>query len=318
VRARIAALTIAALAGALHACGDSEKLASPRRGVITTIVPIPSFDRVASLLIGPDGSIYVGGRGGANMYPVKGEGRPLYRTTHDFMDIRGIALGKDLVYLSDSDDNTVKAITPNGGVLNVAGNGDSAIPPDGAPAAHSPLACPAALHYDSKASELVIREATQFRTIDKDGLIRTAGRVGQTAEELCKITGHGFAVTEDKNFLAARPTFVFRFGGDIVFYPPEGPNANPRAFEEIADIAYDPQSKSIYVADKTMIKRIALPDGTITTVAGTGSDEASEDGPPLETALGEVQAIAVDRRGNVYFAAGYPPIIRALGAPSGK
>lgn len=319
MRARIAVLTLAALAGALPACGDSEKLASPRRGLITTIVPVPSFNRATSLAIGPDGSVYVGGRGGANVYPVEGEGRPLYRTAHDFWAIRGLALGKDLVYLSDSDDNTVKAITPNGGVLNVAGNGESAIPPDGATAAHSPLACPAALHFDAAASELVIREAAQFRTIDKDGLVRTGGLGGKTAEELCKITGTGFALTEDKNYLVARPTFVYTFGGDIVFYPPEGPRANPPAFEDIRDIAYDPHSKSIYVADKTRIKRIALPDGTITTVAGTGSDEASEtDGKPLETALGEVQALAVDRRGNVYFAAGYPPIIRALGAPSGK
>ncbi len=287
--------------------------------MITTIVPDRSFDRVASLLIGPDGSIYVGGRGGANVYPAKGEGRPLYRTTHDFMDIRGIALGKNLVYLSDFDDRTVKAITPNGGVLNVAGNGDWAIPADGAPAAHSPLACPAALHYDAEASELVIREGTQFRSVNKDGLVHTAGIGGKTAEELCKITGSGFAVNDEGIYLFARPTFVVLFGGDIVFYPPEAANANPPAFEEITDIVYDPHSKSIYVADKTRIKRIALPDGTITTIAGTGSDESSEtDGPPLETALGNVQAVAVDRRGNLYFAAGFPPTIRALGAPAGK
>lgn len=318
-QATVVALILGVLAGTLSACSDSKpELASPRRGVVTMIVPAPGFDRISSLLVGPDGKLYVGGRGGANVFPAKGTERVLYRTVGERTRIQGIALGKDVVYLSETSDRTVRAITPNGGVLNVAGNGDSAIPTDGAPAAHSPLACPWSLHYDTKASELVIREATQFRRIDKDGLIHTFGIGGKTAEELCKIGTYGLAATEDGEYLFARSTFVVRFGGDVVFYPPEGPNANPRAFDDITDLAYDPLSKSIYVADNTRIKRIAA-DGTISVVAGTNSDKASEaDGPPLTTALGEVEAIAVDRKGNLYFAAGYPPTIRALGAPSGN
>lgn len=237
-RAAIATIGLVALAGTLTGCGDSEpKLAAPRRGVVTMIVPDPGFDRISSLLVGPDGALYVGGRGGANVFPPKGEERPLYRTVDDITTIHGIALGKGLVYLSETSDHTVRAITPHGGVLNVAGNGDSAIPPDGAPAAHGPLACPSALHYDSGKSELVIREGGQFRRIDKDGLVYTAGIGGKTAEELCKITGSGFSVDENGDYLFARPTFVVRFSGDIVFYPPEGPNANPRAFEDITDLA---------------------------------------------------------------------------------
>jgi hypothetical protein len=279
------------------------------------IVPAPGFDRISSLLVGPDGTLYVGGRGGANVFPRKGEERVLYRTVNELETIHGIALGKGLVYLSETGDRTVRAITPHGGVVNVAGNGDSAIPADGAVAAHSPLACPWSLAYDSRQSKLVIREATQFRLIGEDGRIQNGGAFGKTAEELCKINTYGLALTEDGDYLFARATFVARFGGDIVFYPPDGPNANPRAFDDIKDLAYDPVTRSIYVADKTRIKRIAA-DGTISTVAGTDSDKASEaDGPPLTTALGEVEAIAVDRKGSVYFAAGYPPTVRAIGAP---
>jgi hypothetical protein len=319
VKARLAVLTIAALAAALSACGHAKKLASPREGMITTIVSDPSFDRVSSLAIGPDGSIYVGGRGGANVYPVEGEGRPLYRTPHDFMEIRGIALVKDLVYLSDSDDNTVKAITRTGGVINVAGNGEFALPDEGVQAALSPLACPGALFYDEKDSELRIRTGVDVHRIDDHGIVRKGfGLMGQTPEEKCKASFTGLIHDNEGNEYVARKTFVIQNAADRT-YPEGGPSASPPAFEEIAGIAYNPRSNSIYVADKTWIKRIALPAGTITTVAGTGSDKASEtDGKPLETDLGEVQAIAVDRNGNVYFAAGFPPIIRALGEPSGK
>jgi hypothetical protein len=304
------------LAGTLAACGeDAPTLASPKAGKVTTLVPHAGVDGVDAMQIGPDGTIYVGGSRGAVAYPTKGEERSVYRTADDTHYIAGIALGNGLIYLSERDDYTIRAITSTGGVLNVAGNGDSAIPADGAPAAHSPLACPGSLYYDTKASALVVREGTQFRRIDKDGRIQTGGIGGKTADELCKIEAYGLSVADNGDYLFARPTFVARCCDEIVFYPREGPDANPRAFEEIAGIAYDEQAKVIYVADKTRIKRIAA-DGTISVVAGNGSDKFSgEGGPPLDAGLGKVRALAVDAKGNLYFASAFPTGIRVIGAP---
>jgi hypothetical protein len=313
VRAPVAA---AMLAGVLTACGDdAPTLAPPKPGKIITVVQRAGMDSVRTMLVGPDGTIYIGGRRGALAYPRKGEERSIYRTANELNGVDGIALGEELIYLSEGDDFTIRGITGNGGVLNVAGNGDSAIPPDGAPAAHSPLACPSALHYDSKTSELLLREGTEFRRIGKDGLIHTAGIVGKTVDELCKITALGLSVADNGDYLFARPTFVVRCCGDIVFYPREGPEASPRAFEQITAMTYDERANAIYVADKTRIKRIAA-DGTVSVVAGNGSEKFSGDGrPPLETGLGDVRALAVDTKGNLYFVSAFPPGIRVIGAP---
>ena len=307
------------LAGTLAACGDdAPTLASPKAGKVTTLVARADVDGVQALLVGPDGTIYVGGSRGAVAYPKKGEERSVYDTADDTHYIAGIALGDGVVYLSERDDYTIRAITRNGGVLNVAGNGDSAIPAEGSLAAYSPLACPSELYYDAKASVLVVREGLQFRRIDKEGRIQTGGLGGKTVDELCKIDAAGLSVTVDGDYLFARSTFVARCCDDIVFYPPEGPNANPRAFEDIAAIAYDGQANVIYVADQTRIKRISA-DGTITLVAGNGArsetEFSGEGGPPLEAALGRVKALAVDTKGNLYFASAYPPGIRVIGAP---
>lgn len=312
------ALAAILLAGMLTACGDNARmLASPEPGKVITVVERAGLDRIRTMLVGPDGTIYIGGRRGALAYPRRGEERSIYRAANELNDITGIALGRGLVYLSEVDDFTIRGITPTGGVLNVAGNGESALPPDGAAAAHSPLACPSALHYDSTASVLVVREGTQFRRIDTDGRIHTSGIVGKTAEELCKIEASGLAVADNGDYIFARPTFVVRCCDDVVFYPPDGPNANPRAFESIAAIAYDDRAKVIYVADQTRIKRIAA-DGTISVVAGNGDRSTTfsgEGGPPLEAALGEVRALAVDTKGNLYFSSAFPPAIRVIGAP---
>jgi hypothetical protein len=310
--AALAALTTGLLVG----CGDdAPSLASPKPGKVTTVIARAGMDSVRTMLIGPDGTIYIGGHRGALAYPRKGEERSIYRAANELNDVTGIALGRGLIYLSEGKDFTIRGITPNGGVLNIAGNGESGIPPDGAPAAHGPLACPSALYYDAKASELVAREGTQFRRINKEGLIQTGGIGGKTADELCKIKAAGLSVAENGDYLFARPTFVARCCDDIVFYPPEGNDANPRAFEDIAAMAYDERAKAIYVADKTRIKRIAA-DGEISVIAGNGADEFSGEGaPPLEAGLGEVRALAVDAKGNLYFASAFPPAIRAIGAP---
>jgi hypothetical protein len=316
---RIGAAVVAViLAGLLAVCGDdAPTLASPKAGKVTTVIPRTGIDGVSAMLVGPDGTIYVGGSRGAVAYPKKGEERSLYRAANELNHIAGIALGNGVVYLSERDDYTIRAITRNGGVLNVAGNGDSAIPADGSLAAYSPLACPTSLYYDAKASALVVREGTQFRRIDKDGRIQTGGIGGKTADELCKIEASGLSVADNGDYLFARPTFVARCCDDIVFYPPEGPDANPRAFEHIAAIAYDEQARVIYVADQTRIKRIAA-DGRISVVAGNGDRSnkfSGEGGPPLEAGLGPVRALAVDTKGNLYLASAFPPGIRVIGAP---
>ncbi|MFN2505952.1 MAG: TIR domain-containing protein [Acidimicrobiales bacterium] len=89
------------------------------------------------------------------------------------------------------------------------------------------------------------------------------------------------------------------FGGD-------GVPATAAKLDTPSALAYGPDG-SLYIADSgnRRIRRVG-PDGTITAVAGTGSETPSGDGgPAVEAGLGAVTALAVDGDGNVYLAAEY-------------
>ena len=68
---------------------------------------------------------------------------------------------------------------------------------------------------------------------------------------------------------------------------------------------------SVVVADGYRIRRVAL-DGSISTIAGIGQPGNSGDGgPAVEAAIGQVEGIAIDETGNVYFA--QDKVVRAIG-----
>ena len=66
-------------------------------------------------------------------------------------------------------------------------------------------------------------------------------------------------------------------------------------------LAYDALTGSLYIADSWnhRIRRVAR-DGTISTIAGTGQYYFPNDGVALQTPIGVVSALALDRNGNLF------------------
>ncbi|HTW66692.1 MAG TPA: hypothetical protein VME17_18860 [Bryobacteraceae bacterium] len=69
--------------------------------------------------------------------------------------------------------------------------------------------------------------------------------------------------------------------------------------DSLGGILADAQG-NIYFADGSRIRRVGN-DGTITTVAGGGTQSPGDGGPATEAALGIVNGIALDAAGNLYF-----------------
>src|SRR5690242_13915241 len=69
---------------------------------------------------------------------------------------------------------------------------------------------------------------------------------------------------------------------------------------------------NIYISDSSNYRiRKMAPDGTVTTVAGSG-ENGHKDGPALEAHLGECYGIAVGNDGTIYFFDSTNYVIRKL------
>jgi uncharacterized protein (TIGR03437 family) len=100
---------------------------------------------------------------------------------------------------------------------------------------------------------------------------------------------------------SAVPTFtiVTIAGNGITASSGDGGPATSASLSEAIGVAYDPFG-NVYVCDSNRIRKIS-PDGTITTIAGTGAAGYSGDGGPAVNAmLNSPDRVSVDNQGVVY------------------
>jgi len=165
-------------------------------------------------------------------------------------------------------------LNADGTVTVLAGNGLCGYSGDGGPATAARLYYPQGIAYDT-AGNLYIADTTnvRIRMVTPAGVIST-------------VAGTGSAV----------------FRGD-------GGPATLASLTFPLSIAVD-ASNNIYIADivaasngaATHIRKIT-PDGTISTIAGTGQAGDPTDNTPAKTAaLGDIEDLAVDSKGNLYLA----------------
>ena len=174
----------------------------------------------------------------------------------------------------------IRKISPNGTITTSAGSGFHGFSGDGGPArAADLLGGPLAVN---KTGALFLADSTRVRQVSPDGIIRT-------------LAGNGYA----------------SFSGD------GGPVTRAMLDRPVA-VTTD-RTGNVFILDSPFYSRIrkVIPDGTINTVAGNGSQGYSGDGgPAIDAALFQPQGLAADAAGDLFIADLYNNRLRKV-SPDG-
>ena len=176
----------------------------------------------------------------------------------------GIALdASGNLYVADSGNSRVRRIDTSGVISTVAGGGSNS--GDGGQARSAFLNQPAAVAFDLSGNLLIAeRNGLRVRSVDRNGLISTIAGNGQ-----------------------------FGFNGD-------GGPATSATLQAPAGLAVAADG-SFFIADTNNSRvRKVLPNGTITTFAGGGTDPNGTGGPATAVALNRPSGVALDGSGNLY------------------
>jgi sugar lactone lactonase YvrE len=170
------------------------------------------------------------------------------------------------LYIADTSNHRIRKVDTSGRITTVAGNGTEGFSGDGGPATNATLNTPIGVAVD-RAGNLYIADAfnNRIRKVNATGIITT-------------VAGNGDA----------------RFSGDHAA-------ATNASLSAPFGVAVD-KVGNVYIAD-TSTQRIRKVDtsGTITTVAGNGTEGFSGDGgPAVQARLNFPTGVTVDRAGNLF------------------
>ena len=219
------------------------------------IFPRVSPDSVITTVVGTGEAGYTGDGGTA--------------TEATLRQPRDTAVGPDdSVYITDTLNNVVRRVAPDGIISTFAGTGEEGYGGDGGPATAAQLHWPHDVTVDDAGNVYVADSNNQrIRMIDTAGTITTIVGNGESG-----YNGDGIPATEAS----------MRFPKSIALY-----------------------GGSLYFADSlnSRIRAVDMSTGLISTVAGNGErGYGGDDGPALEAMFNIPQRIAIDDLGNLYVA----------------
>jgi sugar lactone lactonase YvrE len=227
------------------------------------------------------------------------------------------------LYIADSNNSVVRKVTPAGIISTVAGTGGVlGFSGDGGPATQAKFMAPIAVALDSSGNLYIvdfygwIREVNAatgvIATIAGNGTIGYSGDGGAaTAAQFFNPLGvaldsSGSIYVADSNNGAVRVIkngIINTIAGNgTLAYAGDGGPALFAQFSQVSGVAVDTQG-NVYVADtnNNAIRLFPL-GGTISTIAGNGTQGYTGDGGTATVAeLNGPRALAVSAAGNVYF-----------------
>lgn len=242
------------------------------------------FRNPTGVAVGPDGSLYIADTmnrrvrkvakdgtlstiAGDGQSMASGDGGPA--TKAQLGSPYGIALDRQAnVYVGDQIGRCVRKISPEGVITRFAGTGERGFSGDGGAAVEAQMTGPCDIDFDSQGNVYIADTGNhRVRVVDKNGTIRTFAGTGAEG-----YSGDGGPATKAE--LGAPDALCFDAHG------------------------------ALYIAELNnhCVRKVA-PDGTISTVAGTGKPGFARDGGPATAArLFQPCGVAVDREGRVYIA----------------
>ena len=232
---------------------------------------------------------------------------------------------KGNLYFSDSGNNRVRVISPDGIVNTVAGNGSQGILGDKGPALQAQLN-PLAIAVDRQGNLFISTFDSRIRKVDTNGIIDTIAGTGTSA-----YTGDNGPATLASLSLATALTtdamgnvyLADYYNGFVRVIDTTGkirPVAGIGSYGYIADgvpalqsvmvpngIALDSSGNNLYIADSnlnhTVIDRVDLTTGLLHFVAGNGNlGFLGDGGRPLNAEFNDPSHLIVDAHGNVFVA----------------
>ena len=223
----------------------------------------------------------------------------------------------------DFNNHMIRRLEADGTVHTIAGTGVHGFAFDGEPATTSPLENPIDIDF-IPGGDLVFASLHDPRvlTLGADGIIHAiagTGLEGSTGDDgdagvatFAEINGlvvtpdGGIVIADSKNnrLRVLREGRVRAFAGtDEAGYSGDGGDARDARLSYPTAVAVAPDG-AVIVADRDnhAVRRIA-PDGTITTVAGTGvRGDSGDGGPAIEAQLDFPDGVAVARDGSILIA----------------
>ncbi|MEU9581004.1 RICIN domain-containing protein [Streptomyces chilikensis] len=228
------------------------------------------------------------------------------------------------LYIADSENHRIRKVTADGQIRTVAGTGTAGFSGDGGPATSAELNCPYGVAVDSTGNLYIAdTDNHRVRKVTPDGRIRTVAGTGTpgfsgdgSPAAAAQLNGpYGVAVdgAGDLYITDADNHRVRKVAGDGTistvagtgtdgFSGDGGPATSARLDFPLGVVA--DHTGALYVSDHNnhRVRKIAG-DGTISTVAGTGTDAFSGDGGPATSAqLNYPFGLAVDCVGALYIA----------------
>jgi trimeric autotransporter adhesin len=293
-----------------------------------------TLDSAGNLYFSSGNSIYK--MSGTTLSLVAGNSRPGFSgdggpaTSAQLNGPQGIAVDKSgNIYISDTNNNRVRIVTPNGIINTFAGTGQVGGVQnfgDGGPANQAFLHLPGGLTVDSTGNVYIadtgdntIRKVTtdgNINTIAGDGLPSYAGDGFEavTAElhspEDVALDSAGNVYIADTGNAYIREITVstgiinFIAGDGSIGYSGDGGLANIAGLIEPFSIALD-ASGNVYIAEPEdgRIREVTISTGKISTVVGNGNLGFSGDGAAATSAMMHLNTgLAIDSSGNLYIA----------------